>query len=172
MLKVDTGSDINCISLGNFQRLFPNKQLYRPTLLLENYGNSPVSIIGRFTAFIIWKGKVFHQEFHVSNASSSPNLLSRDACFKIEVLQTCVVVTEKEIHLPQPEPVINKTTSVCKIEEMSQSTKPHRKMEEVMHSIDPESVRKSPLTKQKYWMSMLMFLKDTELSQENPTCSN
>ena len=32
---------------------------------------------------------------------------------------------------------------------MSQSTKPHRKMEEVMHSIDPESVRKSPLIKQK-----------------------
>ena len=32
---------------------------------------------------------------------------------------------------------------------MSQSTKPHMKMEEVTHSIDPERVRKSPLTKQK-----------------------
>ena len=67
----------------------------------------------------------------------------------MEVLQTCFVVTGKEIHLPQLEPVINKTTSVSRIEEMSQSTKPHRKMEEVMNSIDPESVRKSPLTKQK-----------------------
>ena len=129
MFKVDTGSDIKCTSLGTFQRLFPNKQLSKSTLLLENYGNSPVSIIGRFTAFIRWKGKVFHQEFHVTNANSSPNLLSRDACFRMEVLQTCFMVTGKEIHLPQPELVINKTTSVSKIEEMSQSAKPNRKME-------------------------------------------
>ena len=88
LFKVDTGSDINCISLGTFQRLFPNKQLNRSTLLLENYGNPPVSIIGSFTAFIRWKGKVFHQEFHVTNANSSPNLLSRDVCFRMEVLQT------------------------------------------------------------------------------------
>ena len=82
LLKVDTGSSINCISLGTFQRLFPNKQLNRPMLLLEKYGNSPVSIIGRFTAFIRWKEKVFHEEFHVRNANSSPNLLSRNACFR------------------------------------------------------------------------------------------
>ena len=147
--KVDTGSDINCISLGTFQRLFPNKQLNRSTLLLEIYGNAPVSIIGKFTAFIRQKGKVFHQEFYVTNANSSPNLLSRDTSFRIKVLQTCFMVTGKEIHLPQLEPVINKTASVSKIEEISQSTKPHRKMEEVMHSIDPESLRKSALTKQK-----------------------
>ena len=35
LLKVDTGSDINCISLGTFQRLFPNQQLNRFMLLLE-----------------------------------------------------------------------------------------------------------------------------------------
>ena len=148
LLKVDTSSDINYISLGTFLRLLPSKQLDRSTLLLENYRNSPVSIIGRFTAFIRWKGKVFCQEFHATNANSSPNVLSRNACFRMEVLQTCFIVTGKEIHLPQPEPVINKTTSVSKIEEMSHSTKPNWKMEEVMHSIDPESV-KSPLTKQK-----------------------
>ena len=48
LLKVDMGSDINCINLGTFQRLFPSKQLNRSMLLLENYGNSPVSIIGKF----------------------------------------------------------------------------------------------------------------------------
>ena len=100
LLKVDTVSNINCISLGTFHRLFPNKQLNRSALLLENYGNSPVSIIGRFTAFIRWKGKVFCQEFHVTKANSSPNLLSRDACFRMEVLQTCFTVTGKEIHPP------------------------------------------------------------------------
>ena len=149
MLKVDTVSDINCISLGTFQRLIPNKHLNRSTLLLEHYGNSQVSIIDRFTAFIRWKGKVFHQEFCVTNANSLPNLLSRDVCFRMEVLQTCFTVTGKEIYLPQPEPVINKTTSVPKIEVMSQSTNPHRKIEKAMHSIDQESVRKLPRTKEK-----------------------
>ena len=81
MLKVDMGSDINCISLGTFHRLFPHQQLTKSILLLENYGNSPVSIIGKFKAFIQWKGKVFYQEFHVTNANSSPNLISRDASF-------------------------------------------------------------------------------------------
>ena len=81
MLKVDTGSDINCISLGTFQRLFPHHQLTKSTLLLKNYGNSPVSIIGKFIVFIQWKGKVFCQEFHVMNSNSPPNLLSRETSF-------------------------------------------------------------------------------------------
>ena len=59
MLKVDTGSNINCISLGTFQRLFPHQPLTKSTLLLKKYGNSPVSIIGKFKAFICWKGKIF-----------------------------------------------------------------------------------------------------------------
>ena len=52
LLKVDTGSDINCFSLGAFQRFCPNQQLGRSMLLLENYSNSTVSIIGKFKAFI------------------------------------------------------------------------------------------------------------------------
>ena len=50
---------------------------------------------------------------------------------------TCFMVTGNEIYLPHP-PVLNKTISVSKIEEMSHSIKPHWKMLEVMHSIDPE----------------------------------
>ena len=56
MLKVDMGSDINCISLGTFHKLFPHQQLTKSMLLLENYSNSSVSIIGKFKAFIWWKG--------------------------------------------------------------------------------------------------------------------
>ena len=85
MLKVDMGSDINCISLGSFQRLFPHQPLTKSTLLLENYGNSPVSILRKFKAFIHWKGKIFCQEFHITNAKSSSNLLSRDASFQMKV---------------------------------------------------------------------------------------
>ena len=36
LLKVDTASDMNCISLGTFHKLFPNKQPNRSMLLLEN----------------------------------------------------------------------------------------------------------------------------------------
>ena len=97
MLKFDMGSHINCISLETFQRLFPHQQLTKSMLLLENYSNSPVSIIVKFKAFIQWKGKAFHQEFHVMNANPLPNLLSRDASFQMEVLQTCFAVTGKEI---------------------------------------------------------------------------
>ena len=99
MLKVDMGSDMNCISLGTFQRLFPHQQITKSMLLLENYGNSPVLIIGKFKAFNQWKGKIFCQEFHVTKANSSPNLLSRGASFQMEVLQTCFAVTRKEIPL-------------------------------------------------------------------------
>ena len=77
---------------------------------------------------------MFHQEFHVTNANSSTNLLPRDACSRMEVLQTCFVVTGKE--LLQPEPVYNQSINL------------HKKMEESMHSIDHGSVSKSPLTKQ------------------------
>ena len=52
LLKVDAGSNINYISLRTFQRLFPNQQPDRYMLILGNYGNSPVSIIGNFKAFI------------------------------------------------------------------------------------------------------------------------
>ena len=97
MLKVDMGSDINCISLGTFQRLFPHQPLTKSTLLLENYGNSPVSIIGKFKAFIHWKEKIFWHEFQVTNANSLPNLLSRDASFQMKVLQTCFAATRRKI---------------------------------------------------------------------------
>ena len=97
MLKVDTGSNINCISLGTFQRLFPHQPLTKSTLLLENYGNSSVLITGKFKAFIHWKGKTFHQEFHITNANSLPNLLARDASFQMKVLQTCFAATGREI---------------------------------------------------------------------------
>ena len=57
-------------------------------LLLENYSNSPVSIIGKFKAFIQWKGKVFHQECHVKMQIHHPvfypeMLLSKWKCYKL-----------------------------------------------------------------------------------------
>ena len=136
MLKVDMGSVINCLSLGTFQRLFPHQQLTKSTLLLENYGNSPVSIIGKFKAFIWWKGKVFCHKFHVTNANSSPNLLSRDASFQMEVLQTFSTVTGKEI------PPWMKQGNCCIESSISKSLL-------ILPSTTLTSVSQSPLTKEK-----------------------
>ena len=136
MLKVDTGSEINCISLGTFQRLFPHQSLTKSTLLLKNYGNSPVSIIGKFKAFVHWKGKIFCQEFHVTNANSSPNLLSRDASFQMKVLQTCFAATRREFS-PR-----TKQSNHYIESNVSQSTLN-------IPTITPTSVSQSPLTKEK-----------------------
>ena len=154
LLKVDTGSDINCISLGTFQRLFLNQQFDRSMLILENYSNSPVSIIGKFKAFIQWKGKVFHQEFHVTNVNSSPNLLSRGVSFRMEVLQTCFTVTGKELpqlsQMKQGKHSIDSNVRKSPLTMHKHSTDSSvRKSTLNMHSINPESVSKSPLTKEK-----------------------
>ena len=138
LFKVDTGSDINCFSLGTFQRIFPNQQLDRSMLILENNDNLPVSIIGKFKAFIQWEGKVFCQKFHVTNANSSPNLLSRDASFRMEVLQTCFTVTGKEPPQLSQTKQGKHSIDTCV-----------RKSPLTMHSTNPESVSRSPLTKEK-----------------------
>ena len=136
MLKVDTGSNINCISLGTFHRLFPHQHLTKSMLLLENYSNSPVSIIDKFKALIQWRGKVICQEFHVTNANSSPNLLSRYASFRMEVLQTCFTVTGKEI------PPRMKQGNCCIESSVNKSS-------HTMPSTTLTNVSQSPLTKEK-----------------------
>ena len=71
-------------------------------------------------------------------ANSSPNLLSSDASFRMKVLQTCFTVTGKEI--PQLPQMKHGKHSI----ESSVSTSPF-----TMHSINPKSVSKPPLTKEK-----------------------
>ena len=65
-------------------------------LVVENYGNSAVEVIGKFHAFLRWKGKVYRQLFLVTDVNNSLNLLSRDACYTLEVLKPCYSV-EKEL---------------------------------------------------------------------------
>ena len=123
-----------------------------------------MSIIGKFKVFIQWKGKVFHQEFHVTNANSSPNLLSRDVSFRMEVLQTYFAVTGKEIpQLPQMKygkQPIDSSVSKSPLTMHSINPKSVSKSPLTMHSINPKSVSKSPLTKGKILEYTQMFLKD------------
>ena len=151
ILKVDMGSYINCISLGTFHRLFPHQQLTKSMLLLENYSKSPVLIIGKFKAFIQWKGKVFHQEFHDTNANSSPNLLSRDASFQMEVLQTCFAGTGKEIppQMKQGNHCIESNVSKSSLNMPSTTPTSVSQSPLNMPTITPTSVNQSLLTKEK-----------------------
>ena len=95
-----------------------------------------MSIIGKFKAFMYWKGKIFCQEFHIGNVNSSPDLLSRDASFQMKVLQTCFAATGREI-LPQTKQGNHYIES-----NVSQSTLN-------IPTITPTSMSQSPLTKEK-----------------------
>ena len=59
---------------------------------MEAYGNSAVEVLGKFHAFLRWKGRIYRQLFYVTNANASPNLLSRDGCYTLGVLKPCYSV--------------------------------------------------------------------------------
>ena len=51
-----------------------------------------VEVLGKFHAFLRWKGRVYRQLFYVTNMNTSPNLLSRDGCYTLGVLKPCYSV--------------------------------------------------------------------------------
>ena len=60
---------------------------------MEAYGNnSAAEVLGKFHAFLRWKGKVYRQFFYVTNMNNSPNLLSRDGCYNLGVIKPCYSV--------------------------------------------------------------------------------
>ena len=56
------------------------------------YGNSTVEVLGKFHAFLRWKGRVYRQLFYVTSTNNSPNLLSRDGCYTFGVIKPCYSV--------------------------------------------------------------------------------
>ena len=77
-----------------FDSLFNgNRKVLQPSSLrMEAYGNSAVEVLGKFHAFLRWKGRVYRQLFCVTNANDSPNLLSRDGCYTLSVIKPCYSV--------------------------------------------------------------------------------
>ena len=49
------------------------------TYKMEAYGNFTIDVLGRFFAFLRWKGRIYRQLFYMTTANVSPNLLSRDS---------------------------------------------------------------------------------------------
>ena len=93
LLKADTGADINLMNRKTFNQLFGEaKEVLKPPIKMENYGNTAVKVLGMFHAFLRWKDKVYKQLFYVTDCDRSPNLLSRDACYILGVLKPCYTV--------------------------------------------------------------------------------
>ena len=89
LLKADTTADVNLMNSKTFDSLFNRKELEFTSLRMEeNENNSAVGVLGKFHAFLRWKGKVYKQLFYVNNVNNSPNLLSRDGCYTLGVIQT------------------------------------------------------------------------------------
>ena len=89
LLKADTGADVNLMNRKTLNQLFGQaKGVLPPTpIKMENYGNTAVKVLGMFHAFLRWKDKVYKQLFYVTDCDRSPNLLSRDACYILGVLE-------------------------------------------------------------------------------------
>ena len=50
------------------------------------------TVLGKFHAFLRWKGHIYRQLFYVTNANASPNLLSQYRCYTLGVLKPCYSV--------------------------------------------------------------------------------
>ena len=94
LLKADMGADVNLMNSNTFDKLIKDRTVLELTSLrMEAYGNNTaVTVLGKFHAFLRWKGCVYRQLFYVTNANTSPNLLSQDGCYTLGVLKPCYSV--------------------------------------------------------------------------------
>ena len=92
--QADTGADVNFMNSTTFDQIIGDRSIILLTLLrMEAYGNNTeVQVLGRFYAFLRWKGRIYRQLFYVTNANASHNLLSRDGCYTLGVLKSCYSV--------------------------------------------------------------------------------
>ena len=95
MLKADTGANVNLLNSTTFDQTIGDRLILQSsTLRMETYGSSRVEVLGKFHTFLRWKGRIFRQPFYVTSANSSPNLLSRDACYTLRVVRPCYSVDQ------------------------------------------------------------------------------
>ena len=93
LLKVDIGADVNLLNSTTFDQVIGDRSILQPsTLEMENYSSSRIVVLGKFYAFVRWKWKIYRQPFFVTMANTSPNLLSRDACYTLGVVKPCYAV--------------------------------------------------------------------------------
>ena len=94
LLKADTGTNVNLMNLNTFDNLIKDRTVLQPTSLkMKAYGNNTeIQVLGKFYAFLRWKGRIYRQLFYVTNVNTSPNLLSRDGCYTLGAINPCYSV--------------------------------------------------------------------------------
>ena len=72
LLKADKGVDVNLMNSNTFDKLIQDRTVLQMTSLrMEAYGNNmAVTVLGKFHAFLRWKGQVYRQLFYVTNANN------------------------------------------------------------------------------------------------------
>ena len=88
VVRVDTGTDVNCMNEKAFNELLPEVQLSVCPHEIQNFGNSvaDISILEQFCTYLEFRGEKYLNTFIVTNANDCPNLLSHGATFRIGVL--------------------------------------------------------------------------------------
>ena len=88
VVRVDTGSDVNCMNEKTFKKFFPKVKLSVCPHEIQNFGNSvaDISILGQFHTYLQFRGEKYLNTFIVTNANDCPNLLSHGATSRMNVL--------------------------------------------------------------------------------------
>ena len=93
-MKIDIGSDVNAINRKTFQKLFPNITLKPADHVLENFDKTYVIPLSTFTAFLRWKNNIYRCKIEVIDNDYSPNVLSRQTIFVINILKPCFTINK------------------------------------------------------------------------------
>ena len=142
-LKIDTGADVNAINKTTFRKLFPNTTLQPSQVILENFDSSFIRPMGKFKAFLRWRGKRYRVDIEVMDSTTTPNVLSRESTFIMGILKRCFVLkkpTGKE-HTDTP----TDTSSTAPSTDKKQPKEPRSPLP---HNINGKVNLKKPLTEQ------------------------
>ena len=91
-MKIDMGADMNTINRTTFKKLFSNTKLQPSTVILQNFDSSYIQPMGKFKAFLCWKGKRYKVDIKVMDSNTTPNVLSRASTFCMGILKPCFVL--------------------------------------------------------------------------------
>ena len=156
LLKADTGADVNLVNNVTFDSLFDRSVLQLTPIRMENYGNTGITVLGKFHAFLKWKDRMYRQLFYVTDCDKSPNLLSHDACYTLGVLKPCYTV-EKALSVSRTSTDSTNPTKCqvtpSKVGNSFLHCRNEGSMEKLSnnstkHSISKEQLQGGPLTKQ------------------------
>ena len=95
-MKIDIGADVNAINRTTFKKLFPNTKLQPSTVILKNFDSSYIQPMGKFKAFLCWKGKQYRVDIKVMDYNTTPNVLSRTSTFCMGILKPCFVLKSQQ----------------------------------------------------------------------------